>query len=86
MASPSELKRGAIYSWQELAAIFDFKPNYLGSAGGMVSRPAQNALLLITHAGGARPNIYGDEWDGNELIYTGRGRAGDQVREGQNVT
>jgi len=64
--------------------MFDFKPAYLGSAGGMVSRPEHNALLLITHAGGARPNIYGDEWDGDELIYTGRGRTGHQKRDGQN--
>jgi hypothetical protein len=78
------LTPGSTYTWEQLAERFDCKPNYLSAAGGMVSRPQQDALLLITHAGGARPNDYGDYWDGDELIYTGRGKRGDQARDGQN--
>lgn len=43
----------------------------------MIPRPARNTLLLVTHPGGARAIDYGDYWDGEDLIYTGReiGRA-----------
>lgn len=75
---------GSTYSWEEVAESFEFDPNYITVAGGMISRPAQGALLLITHAGGARPNEYGDYWDEDDLIYTGRGKRGDQRRVGQN--
>lgn len=79
-----ELQSGRIYSWDELGAIFGFGPNYLGAAGGMPSRPAIGALLLITHPGGAKSFDYEDEWDGADLIYTGRGKRGDQQLRGQN--
>jgi hypothetical protein len=49
----SPLVAGATYTWEELGARFDFGPDYLGAAGGMVSRPEQNALMLVTHPGGA---------------------------------
>jgi hypothetical protein len=32
----------------EPGELFDFAPDYLGSVGGMVSRPDQGALLLMT--------------------------------------
>lgn len=79
-----DLNRDGRYSWEQLAQRFDFEPDYVSVAGGMISRPEQGALLLITHAGGARPNDYGDYWDGDELVYTGRGKSGDQKRDGQN--
>ena len=50
----------------------------------MLSRPERNALLLITHPGGARSFDYEDRWDGSALIYTGRGKTGDQRLEGPN--
>lgn len=81
---PPKLDAGTVYRWGELGETFDFDPDYLGAAGGMVSRPDQNALLLMTHPGGARSIDYGDYWDGDDLIYTGRGKTGDQVRTGQN--
>ena len=86
MAEPSDLVPGTDYSWEELGAMFGFAPNYLGAAGGMVSRPDHNALLLMTHPGGARSIDYGDYWDEEtgDLIYTGRGKTGDQQRTGQN--
>ena len=84
MASGDRLKPGSTYSWEELGKEFECDPNYFSSVGGMASRPRQNALLLITHAGGARPNEYGDYWDGDELVYTGRGKRGHQKRDGQN--
>jgi hypothetical protein len=80
----NSLERGATYTWVQLAERFDFEPNYISVAGGMISRPQRNALLIITHAGEARPNIYGDYWDGDDLVYTGRGKSGDQRRIGQN--
>jgi hypothetical protein len=39
---------------------------------------------LITHPGGARSFDYEDRWDGPALIYTGRGKTGDQRLEGPN--
>ena len=78
------LQVGDEYAWETLGTIFNFEPDYLGAAGGMVSRPALDALLLMTHLGGARSIDYGDYWDGDELIYTGRGKVGDQERVGQN--
>lgn len=80
----SQLSKGASYTWEQLAERFGFEPNYISVAGGMISRPEHDALLLITHAGGARPNGYGDYWEGDDLIYTGRGKCGDQKRVGQN--
>jgi len=67
-----------------LGEVFDLKPNYFSVAGGMISRPDQNALLLMTHPGGAGAIDYDDYWDGDDLIYTGRGKRGDQRRVGQN--
>jgi hypothetical protein len=49
----------------------------------MISRPEHDALLLITHPG-ARSFDYGDSWQGNDLIYTGRGKQGDQEYVAQN--
>jgi hypothetical protein len=79
---PLEVSR--TYLWDELASLFSFKANYLGVAGGMVSRPEHNALLLITHPGGGRSFDYEDYWDGGDLIYTGRGKTGDQSLKGPN--
>ncbi len=78
------LEVGRTYSWDELASLFSFKESYLGAAGGMVSRPEHDALLLITHPGGGRSFDYEDYWDGGDLIYTGRGKTGDQSLDGQN--
>jgi hypothetical protein len=50
----------------------------------MLPRPEHDALLLITHPGGARSIDYDDYWDGEDLIYTGRGKIGDQRLEGAN--
>ena len=59
------LDPGTEYRWEELGTLFDFDPDYLGAVGGMVSRPQQDALLLMTHPGGARSIDYGDYWDGD---------------------
>jgi hypothetical protein len=84
MAEPSSLTPGADYSWEDLGEMFGFKPNYLSAVGGMVPRPDHDALLLMTHPGGARSIDYGDYWEGDELVYTGRGKKGDQERTGAN--
>ncbi|WP_147450163.1 hypothetical protein [Corallococcus carmarthensis] len=78
------LEPGRIYSWDELGNLFDCEANYFSSVGGMASRPEMQALLLITHIGGAKSFDYEDYWDGDELIYTGRGQTGDQRMDGQN--
>ena len=83
-ARTADLERDQIYSWAELARRYDFSPDYLAIAGGMIPRPDHDAVLLITHPGGARSFDYQDYWDGPELIYTGRGQSGDQRREGAN--
>ncbi|WP_199741886.1 hypothetical protein [Corallococcus sp. CA047B] len=83
----SELPRldeGRVYSWGELGELFHCAPEYFSSVGGMASRPEMEALLLITHIGGAKSFDYEDYWDGDELIYTGRGQLGDQRMNGQN--
>jgi hypothetical protein len=49
----------------------------------MISRPEHNALLLITHPS-PRSFDYGDSWQGTDLIYTGRGKQGDQEYIAQN--
>ncbi|HEY6731068.1 MAG TPA: hypothetical protein VI039_08600 [Solirubrobacterales bacterium] len=84
MAGAPNLKEGRIYSWEQVATTFDFDPQYLGSVGGMVSRPQMNSLLLITHSQDGQSFSYGDEWDGEDLIYAGRGLTGDQELKGQN--
>src|SRR3954449_11045090 len=73
------------YTWDELGSLFKFKPALLSAAGGMIARPKMNAVLLITHPGGARSFDYEDRWDGDTLIYTGRGKTGDQELKGQNL-
>jgi hypothetical protein len=75
-----ELQLGRVYTWRELADAFGFKPAFLSVAGGMVPSAATNSLLLITHPGGAKSFDYQDHWDGADLIYTGRGKLGNQDR------
>ena len=74
-----------IYSWPEISDVFGFRPNYLSVAGGMISLPRHDTLLLITHPGGGRSFDYEDYWDGDDLIYTGKGQIGDQKLMGQNL-
>jgi hypothetical protein len=76
-----QLDVGRIYSWEELADAFGFKPGFFAMAGGMVPSAATGALLLITHPGGGRWFDYQDHWAGADLIYTGRGQHGDQRRD-----
>jgi hypothetical protein len=75
-----ELEVGRVYTWEEVAAAFGFKPAFFSVAGGMVPSTATASLLLITHPGGAKSFDYQDHWDGADLIYTGRGKLGDQRR------
>ena len=77
-------REGETCSWEDVAKVFDFKPDYLAIAGGMISRPRHGALVLITHPDGAPSFDCHDEWDGDELIYNGRGQTGDQRFEGPN--
>jgi hypothetical protein len=75
---------GRTYTWDELAAVFGFKPKYLSVAGGMMPRPKLNVMILATWPGGARSFDYEDYWSRGDLIYTGRGKVGDQPLEGAN--
>lgn len=84
LAPLPHLEVGTVYSWEQLSGLFGFKPAYLGAAGGIVSRPEHDALLLITHPGGGKSFDYEDYWDGADLIYTGRGKNGDQTLDGPN--
>lgn len=83
IAAP-QLSPGTTYTWEELGTAFQFPPDYLGLAGGMISRPKQESLLLITHGDGKGTFSYGDKWDGKDLIYAGRGLTGHQELKGQN--
>src|SRR5690349_3210926 len=80
----SGLVPGRTYTWTQIGAPFGFKPQYLSVAGGMMPRPSLNALVLVTWPGGARSFDYDDYWSGQDLIYTGRGKRGDQPLEGAN--
>jgi hypothetical protein len=84
-ARSPQLQPGTEYSSQEVAESFGFAPGLFSRAGGMISRPDVNSLLLISNPrkGGA---IYRDEWepDGNELIYAGKGLKGNQRLVGEN--
>jgi hypothetical protein len=44
-----------------------------------------DSVLLITHPNGGKSFDYKDYWDGDDLIYTGRGKVGDQQRSGPNL-
>ncbi len=44
-ASGTGLVPGRIYSWEQIADLFDFSPGYFSLAGGMISRPEHGALL-----------------------------------------
>lgn len=79
------LEIGRVYTAEELGAIFGFSPYYLRAAGGMVPVPHEQSLLLITHGNQDASFEYGDYWDGEDLIYTGRGQDGDQVLTGANL-
>jgi hypothetical protein len=85
VANITQLEPGVVYSWDELAAAFDFRPNYFSAAGGMVPSRSTDSLLLITHPGGGKSFDYQDYWDGQDLIYTGKGKVGDQQRTQQNL-
>lgn len=78
------LEVGRGYTWEDLASLFGFKPAYLGAAGGMIPRPEHDAVLLVTHPGGGKSFNYEDYWDGEDLIYTGRGKTGNQSLDGAN--
>jgi hypothetical protein len=69
----STLVPGRAYTWDQLGRMFNFKPRYLSVAGGMLPRPALNALILVTWPGGARSFDYDDYWSQGDLIFTGRG-------------
>jgi hypothetical protein len=76
------LTRHKIYSWDELARVLGVNANYFSDAGGMFTRPDLNSVIVITHPGGGKSFDYKDEWDGDELIYTGRGKKGNQPYTG----
>lgn len=78
------LEIGRVYTAEELGTIFGFRPYYLRTAGGMVPVSQKDSLLLITHATQDASFEYGDYWDGEDLVYTGRGQDGDQVLAGPN--
>jgi hypothetical protein len=82
--SAIRLVPGRTYTWDEIGTTFDFKPRYLSVAGGMMPRPRLDALVLVTWPGGARSFNYEDYWSRGDLIYTGRGKIGDQKLGGAN--
>ena len=77
------LRVGEEYTWEQLSDAFGFKPKLFSVGGGMLPLK-QGPLLLITHPGGAKSFDYGDRWDGQDLIYTGRGQRGNQRLIGPN--
>jgi hypothetical protein len=84
-SAPDSLTPGILYDWDALGRVFGFKPSYLSAAGGMPVSAATDSVLLITHPGGGKSFDYADYWDGDDLIYKGRGQSGDQKRTGANL-
>jgi hypothetical protein len=82
---PSVLRRGRSYRWDEVGAAFGFSANYFAVGGGMLAVRKHNALVIVTHPGGAKSFDYGDYWDGSDLIYTGKGLEGPQRLERENL-
>jgi len=74
-----QLEPGRIYGLDELADAFGLNPAFFNVAGGMVPSTA-NSLLLMTHPGGGKSFDYGDYRDGDDLVYTVRGKIGNQDR------
>ncbi len=79
---PLEVRR--TYSHQELAEAFGFAAGRFQLAGGMVEVGSPKCLLIITHPGGGKTFDYEDRWEGRDLLYTGRGKLGDQKLSGPN--
>ena len=75
---------GRTYTWDQLGHEFFFKPDYFKIGGGMLSSTARDAVLLITHPNGGQSFDYQDQWDGRDLLYTGKGQVGDQKVEREN--
>lgn len=79
----TSLQTGNVNEFRDVAAAFGMKPAVLTWQGGIISRPALGALLVIT-----RPDAdsldYHDRWVDGELIYGARGRKGDQSLKGAN--
>src|SRR5690349_15981189 len=82
--NPSDFRPGETYTFSEVAAAFGMKAAVLTWQGGIISRPAQNALVVTTKAGGSDDLDYHDYWDGEDLIYGARGQKGDQKMTGAN--
>ena len=82
--NPSDLVARRVYSWEELADLLGFEVGWLNRMGGMGSLPRHDAVLIITHPGGGKSFDYDDYWVGADLIYTGKGRKGDQRRTDAN--
>ncbi len=75
----SELKIGNIYSNSDIIETFR-----CGNMGGMRRSKKTNTLVIVSdHTKG----LYDDMWHGDVLHYTGMGKVGDQVLNGnQNIT
>ncbi len=80
-----ELIEQTVYTWEQLGEYFGFKTQYFRAAGGMIPNNHRDAMLLITHPGGAQHIDYQDYWDGEDLIYTGSGMNGDQELSNKNL-
>ncbi len=81
----NDLIEQTVYTWDELGEYFGFGPQRFRAGGGMIITKPRRALLLITHPGGAQYIDYKDYWDGDDLIYTGRGLTGDQELSRENL-
>lgn len=83
MLSLGELHIGDTYTFDQVAEVFEMKAAVLTWQGGIISRPKQNALIVIT-----RPDLdsidYHDYWEGDDLVYGARGQRGDQRMSGAN--
>jgi 5-methylcytosine-specific restriction protein A len=73
-----DLRIGQELSNQEIVDLFS-----VGNMGGMRRSLSNNLLVLISdHTKG----LYDDRWQGEVLLYTGMGKAGDQELKSQNKT
>jgi len=81
--SLESLQVGHAYTFEEVADAFEMKSAVLTWQGGIISRPKQNALIVITRSD-LKSIDYHDYWEGDQLVYGARGQRGDQVLAGVN--
>lgn len=79
----AQMKRDSLEIGQEIGNQDIVKLFSVGNMGGMRRNLDENLLVLISDPS---KSLYEDRWQGDVLLYTGMGKAGDQELKSQNRT